>query len=296
MARKRDEYIEIYTFKRALREAPFILLGVLSAAFGLKGFLLPSHFFDGGVTGISLIVTTVFGTPLSLLLVVFNLPFVFLGFKSVGKVFGIKTVLAIAALSIAVALIDFPTVTKDKLLIAIFGGIFLGGGIGFAIRGGAVIDGTEVLALYISRKTGLTVGDILMLTNLIIFSVAAAVSGVEIALYAILTYIAVTRTVDFIVQGVEEYVGIHIVSLKSDEIKKALIYQQGRGVTIYKGQRGYGKHGEGYEEIDVLFTLVTILDVNRIKNMIERLDPHAFIYTVPVKDTHGGIVKARPLH
>ena len=177
----------------------FMLVGVLSATFGLKGFLLPNAFIDGGVTGISLIAAELTNIPLSIYLVLINIPFMVLGFSTIGRRFALKSIGAVILLAIAVYFIPLSSVTDDKLLIAVFGGFFLGLGIGLAIRGGAVIDGTEVLAIFMSRKTALTIGDIILIFNVMIFSVAAYVFSVEIALYAILTYLAAAKTVDFVV-------------------------------------------------------------------------------------------------
>ena len=178
----------------------FILIGIVSAGFGLKGFLLPNSFIDGGVTGISLLTTEITGISLSILIVVINLPFLILGFSQIGKQFALKSIIAIIGLALVIHFLPYPIITTDKLLIAVFGGFFLGAGIGLAIRGGAVLDGTEVLEIYLSKKTGLTIGDIILIFNIIIFSFGAYILSVEIALYAILTYLAASKTVDFIIE------------------------------------------------------------------------------------------------
>ncbi len=162
----------------------YIIIGIISAAFGLKGFLLPNSFIDGGVMGISLLISETTNTSLSILIVVINLPFLILGFSQIGKQFVIKSIIAIIGLALIIHFIPFPLITSDKLLIAVFGGFFLGAGIGMAIRGGAVIDGTEVLAIYLSKKTGLTIGDVILIFNILIFLFASYILSVEIALYA----------------------------------------------------------------------------------------------------------------
>ena len=273
----------------------FIILGIVSAGFGLKGFLLPSSFIDGGVTGISLLTSEVTGVPLAILIVVINLPFVVLAYSQVGKEFAVKSIIAIFGLALVVHFIDYPVVTTDKLLIAFFGGSFLGAGIGLAIRGGAVLDGTEVLAIYFSKKTGLTIGDIILIFNIVIFSFGAYILSIEIALYAILTYMAASKSIDFVIEGIEEYTGITIISDYSDEMRLMIIEKLQRGVTIYSGKGGYGNKGEKLKEKDIVFTVVTRLEIARLKTEIDKIDSNAFLIMNSIKDTKGGMIKKRPL-
>lgn len=278
-----------------IRDSFFILLGVLSACFGLKGFLLPNSFIDGGVTGISLIVTEVTGIPLSVFLVAINIPFMIMAFSTISKQFAIRSIIAVILLAFAVHFIPSPIITDDKLLIAVFGGFFLGLGIGLAIRGGSVIDGTEVLAIFISRKTSLTIGDVILLFNVIIFMIAAYIFSIEIALYAILTYLSASKTVDFVVSGIEEYVGVTIISDKHEEIRLAIIEKLGRGCTIYSGKRGYAKRGEELKETDIVYTLVTRLELAKLQTEIDKIDNDAFTVMHSIKDAKGGMIKKRPL-
>lgn len=278
------------------KEVLYIALGIVSACFGLKSFLLPNHFLDGGAMGISLILQVKTGLPLALLIVGVNIPFVLLGLKQISKMFAFKTIIAIMGLALLLSFEIFPIITPDKLLISIFGGFFLGAGIGLAMRGGAVLDGAEVLALYISRKTSLTVGDIIMGFNIFIFSFAAFVFGIETAMYAILTYLSAAKTVDFIIHGIEEYIGVTIISGKNDIIRQAITKRLKRAVTIYKGEKGYSKNIAHLEsEIDILFTVVTKMEVTKLRNMIHSIDKQAFIVTHTVNETYGGMIKARPL-
>ena len=226
------------------RETLYIVAGVLSSTLGLKGFLLPNHFLDGGVNGIALLLQAVTGLPLSFLIVVISLPFIFIGMRTISKYFALRTFLAICLLAVCLFFLPMPHVTKDAFLVALFGGFFLGLGIGLAIHGNAVIDGTEVLAIYISRHTPLTVGGVIFAINVCIFAVAAWVEGVETAMYAMITYLAAARTVDFVLNGVEEYTAITIVSDKPAKVQKALTQVLGYGVTLYKGLRGVGASGE----------------------------------------------------
>lgn len=273
-----------------------VLMGVISAGFGLKGFLIPNGFIDGGVMGISLLTNSQQDAiPLSGLIIVFNLPFIFLAYKQLGKKFALKSIIAITLLAIAVALIPYPVITKDKILIAVFGGFFLGAGIGLTIRGGGVIDGTEVLAIYLSRRKSLSVGDFILLFNILIFAVAAYLLSYEIALYSILTYLAASKTVDFILEGIEEFTGVTIVSVRSKQIADMIKNQLGYGLTVYSGRKGYGKTGPSDQNIDIIFTVITRLEINGLTTEINKIDPNAFIIMQSIKDTHGGMVKKRPL-
>jgi uncharacterized membrane-anchored protein YitT (DUF2179 family) len=277
-----------------IRDFILVTLGIFSAAFGLKGFLLTNHFIDGGVTGISLLLSALTSVPLYILIICINIPFIILGYKIIGKIFAIKTVLAITGLAIVVATVNFPDVTKDNLLVAIFGGFFLGAGIGLSVRGGAVIDGTEVLAIYLSRKLGTTIGDIIIVINVIIFSVAAYFLSVEIALYSMVTFFSASKTLDFIIEGIEEYIGVTIISSHSEQMRQMIIHTLGRGVTVYNGKGGYGKAGET-RNFDIVYTVVTRLELNRLNGEIEKIDPNSFVVMSSIKDTKGGMIKKRPL-
>ncbi|WP_316847454.1 YitT family protein [Pedobacter psychrodurus] len=277
---------------RFIKEVLLIIAGVTSACFGLKSFLMPSHFIDGGVTGISLLLSTLTGWNLSYLIAIINIPFVILGYRQIGKGFAIKTAIAIAALSLALIFLPFQPITHDKLLIAFFGGLFLGGGIGLAMRGGCVIDGTEVLALYISKNSILTVGNIILILNIIIFAFAAYFLNIETALYAILTYLSASSTIDFIVNGIEQYTGVTIISEHQDAIKGFIINEMKRGVTIYKGEGGYGEK----KDIDIIFTVVTKLEMSKLQTAIRQIDSDAFVIQQQIADLKGGVVKRHALH
>jgi uncharacterized membrane-anchored protein YitT (DUF2179 family) len=280
---------------RALKDFVFISLGVVSAAFGLEGFLLPNNFLDGGVVGISLLTNVLTDIDLSYLLVIINIPFIIIGYTQISKVFALKTLAAIIVLAILLNVVDFPAITNDKLLVSFFGGFFLGLGIGLSIRGGSVIDGTEVLAIYTSRKTALTVGDFILFLNILIFSVAAYLINIETALYAILTYLVASKTVDFVVHGIEEYTSVMIVSNKSAEIKEAIIKNMGRGVTVLKGKSGFGKQGVRDTDIDILYSVITRLELQKLKTEIAKIDDDAFVVENSVNDIKGGMIKKRPL-
>ncbi len=277
---------------RILLNTALIVLGIFSAGLGLKGFLLSSHFIDGGVTGISMLIANVLGWPLSILILVINLPFIALGYRQVGRAFAIKSILAIGGLALCLAFVKYPDVTHDKLLTAVFGGFFIGAGIGLAIRGGAVLDGTEIAALLVSKHSHmLKVGDVILLLNVVIFSAAAFFLGIESALYSMLTYFAASKTVDFLIHGVDEHTAVIIMSEHSEEIRQVIVRDLQRGVTIYKGRGGMSD-----SEQDILFCVVTRLEIGRIKTAAHGVDKHAFIVVHPLADAEGGVIRKHPLN
>lgn len=280
-----------------IKDSVTIGLGILSAGFGLKGFLLSSHFIDGGATGISMLIADVSAIPISILIFIINVPFLWLGYKKLGLWFAIKSTVAIALLGVSLVIIQFPDVTHDKLLTAVFGGVFIGTGSGLAMRGGAVLDGTEIAAVLISRKTQLLkVSDFILLLNVLIFGLAAFFLGVEPAMYSILTYMAAAKMIDFILNGIEQYSGITVVSIHSEAIRRAITVTLGRGVTIYEGKTGYGKDGHVNDPRDIIFTVATRLEIPSLKQTILRIDPKAFIVQQSVDDTTGGLLKRKGLH
>ncbi len=279
---------------RMIKDVMQILLGIGFATLGLRGFIMPNNFIDGGATGMALLATEITKTSLALWLVLINLPFVFLGSRIISREFAFKTALAIMGLALCVTFFKLPTITNDRLLVGVFGGICLGAGIGLAIRGGAVIDGTEVLAIYLSRKLGTTIGDIIILINVIIFSAAAYLLSVETALYSMITYLSAAKTMDFVIEGIEEYIGVNIISLKHVEIRNMIINKLGRGVTVYPGTHGYGRSGN-IKDSNVLYTVITRLELSKLNAEIEKIDRDAFVVMTSIKDTKGGMIKKRPL-
>lgn len=281
----------------SLKNLGLVVLGILSAGMGIKGFLQSSHFIDGGVTGVSMLLSAAFDIRLSWLLLLINLPFLLLGYRQMGLAFALKSAAAIAGLSLAIAVVPYPDVTPDLLLTAVFGGIFIGAGIGLAMRGGAVLDGTEIAALLVSQRTPLLkVSDVILLVNIVIFGVAMLVLGVEEALYSILTYVAASKTLDFILNGIEQYTGVTIISERSEDIRFAITHLLGRGVTIYKGESGYGQRGEQGQDMNIVFTVVTRLELPQVREEVKRLDPRAFLVQHSIDDAVGGMLKRRPLH
>lgn len=278
-------------FFRETQNAALIVMGIFSAAYGIHGFLLSSDLIDGGVTGISMLIAQTSKLPLALLLPVINVPFVVLGYRHVGRPFAIRSALGIAGLAAVLATVHFPDMTSDLVLTSVFGGIFLGAGIGLAIRGGAVLDGTEIAALLIGKRSSiLRVGDVILGLNVVIFVVAIWVLGVDKALYSILTYVAASRTLDFVINGIEEYTAVIIVSPESNAIRESITWKLGRGVTVYKGEGGVSGAPQ-----DILYCVVTRLEIGGVKSIVRDIDPAAFVVTHSLSDVDGGVLK-RGIH
>jgi len=276
-------------FLHELLNAALIVVGILSAGMGLKGFLLSSNFIDGGVTGVCMLLAKTTGVSLAIWLPVVNLPFVAVGYRQMGRAFAVRSTLAIAGLAAALAIIPYPDVTPDRVLTAVFGGFFIGAGIGLAVRGGAVLDGTEIAALLISRRGDLLrVGDVILLFNVVLFLFAMSTLGVNEGLYSILTYIAATKTLDFVLYGIDEYTAITIVSDAHAAIRQRITGELGRGVTVYKG---YG--GLSGTEREILYCVVTRLEIGKVKSIVRELDARAFVVFHPLTGAEGGIVKQR---
>jgi uncharacterized membrane-anchored protein YitT (DUF2179 family) len=277
---------------RELLNAALIALGILSAGMGLKGFLLSSNFIDGGVTGVSMLLAKTTGVSLTVLLPAVNLPFIAIAYRQIGPAFAIRSVLGIAGLAVVLALVPYPDVTPDLVLTAVFGGLFIGAGIGLAIRGSAVLDGTEIAALLISKRAEpLRVGDVILAFNVVLFVIAMSVLGVDAALYSILTYVAAARTLDFVIHGIDEFTAITIVSEVNQAILARITRDLGRGVTIY---RGYG--GMSGAEQQILYCVVTRLEIGSVKAIVRELDPKAFVVYHGLSAAEGGVVKTRGFH
>lgn len=294
MAKKSNiNWLKIFS----LTELAYLAVGIVLFVFGLKGFMLPNSFIDGGATGIALLSHELFHIPLELPLAAINIIFIWLGYKKIGKVFAVKSFIAILLLTLFFTFSDFSPVTSDKLLIALFGGLIIGAGMGLVIRSGAVLDGFEVLAVLTTKKTGFSVSEIIMLFNSIIFLTAAMKFGIETAMYAIITYFAATRTSDYVVDGIEEYTALTIISAKFNEIKSVIVNDFHKGITVYKGERGYLPNSyHSHTNCDIIVTIVTRLEIVRIKEAISNCDPNAFMFLQSINETKGGILKHKAGH
>ena len=280
-----------------LKDIVFILVGVAFAAFAMEGFLVPNNFQDGGVSGVSLLLHQLYHFNLSLVIILVNIPFVILGGFQVGWKFAFKTMACVLLLSFCVQFVHFQVVTNNQLLVAIFGGFFMGLGVGLVMRAGCSLDGLEVLALYTLKRSGFTITEIILAFNAVIFFTSAFYFNVERALFAMLTYYVASKTIDYVVEGLEEYTGVTIISQKSEEIKHTLVMKLGRGITIYKGERGFMRESfEVSTECDIVFTVITRLEVRRLKNAVHAIDPKAFVFTNTIKEAAGGVLKRRKEH
>ena len=280
-----------------LQDILLTLTGVFFAGYALKGFLVPNHFFDGGVTGISLLVHELYQVNLAVVIVLLNVPFILISFFSVGSRFAIRTFLSVILLGLCLTLLPEMAITSDKLLISIFGGAFLGIGIGLIMRAGAALDGIEVLALYTLKRTSFTISEIILGINVMIFAIAAFKFGVETALYSILTYFTATRCIDYVVEGIQAFTGVTIISGKSEQIKYKLVNDLGRGITVYKGERGFlpGKF-EISADCDIIFTVISRVELRKLKNLVYNVDPNAFVFANTIKEASGGVIKRRHHH
>lgn len=273
------------------------MCGVLLAAIALKGFLVPNHFFDGGITGISLLIHEIYHLNLALVILVLNLPLIAVSYFTVGKQFCFRTTLSALMLGICLVLLPDFVLTADKLLISIFGGVFLGMGVGLVMRSGAALDGIEVLALYTIKRTAFTITEIIMAINVVIFAIAAFSFGVETALYSILTYFAATRTIDYVVEGIQAFTGVTIISGKSELIKHQLVNSLGRGITVYKGERGFlpGEFDLS-TDADIIFTVISRMELRKLRNLVDAVDHKAFVFAHTIKEASGGVLKRKQRH
>lgn len=271
-----------------------ILIGILLAVLAMKGFMIPNRLLDGGITGISILLYEIFEINISFLVIVLNAVFIYLGYKRIGKTFAMQTTIAVILLAVALLFIHIKPITSDKLLIAIFGGLLMGSGVGLVIRGGGVIDGAEVIAVFTGRKTGFSNSEIIMLINTIIFAIAAIQFGIETAMYSVITYFTATRAINYVVDGIEQFTAMNIISAKHDEIKSFLVNELGKGITVYKGERGYLPGSFDIKtDTEIIVTIVTRLEIRQIEEAIVKIDPKAFMYVQSIKEASGGVLKPK---
>ncbi|HNF42923.1 MAG TPA: YitT family protein [Ferruginibacter sp.] len=279
----------------SLKNFLHLLAGTGLAVLAMKGFMIPNRFLDGGVTGISILLHELYHVNISLLVILLNLIFIYLGYKKIGKTFAIQTCIAVILLSLGLLFININPITTDKLLIAIFGGLLIGAGVGLVIRGGGVIDGAEVIAVFTRRKVGFSNSEIIMLINCLIFAVAAFKFGLETAMYSVITYFTATRATNYVVDGIEEFTAMNIISSQEEEVKNFLVNELGKGITVYKGERGYLPGSFDIKtDCQIIVTIVTRLEIKQIQDALRDIDPTAFVYVQSIREASGGILKARP--
>ncbi len=267
-----------------------IFVGVVLTSLGLKAFLLPNGFLDGGVTGIAILVRTQADINMSYLLVLFSIPFLILGYFTVSKRIVVKSIISILGVALFIHFENFQTITNDKLLISIFGGLLVGSGIGIAIRNGAVLDGSEILGVYLNDKFGFSIGKIVLVFNIILFCITAFMVSLEVALYSILTYIIAAKVTDTVIEGFEDFIGVTIVSKKYDLIKIAILEELGTGLTVYKGSSGFGSQGET-ENLDIIHSIINRIDIKKMYRLIKEIDTEAFIVEFDVNSVKGGVLR-----
>lgn len=281
-------------FPFSIQDLLYSISGIVLAGFALKSFLVPNNYLDGGVTGISLLLHELYGINLGMLIIIANIPFIIMGGYQLSRRFAIRTSACVIGLALCLTFVPYPVITSDKLLVSIFGGVFLGTGIGLCMRGGCALDGIEILAVYTGKRSSFTVSEIILALNVVIFLIAAIYLGLQTALYSVLTYYAASRTIEFVVEGLEEYTGVTIISGESERIKHELVMELGRGITIYKGERGFMKDSFAvHHPCDIVFTIITRLEVRKLKNVVHSIDPKAFIFTNTIKEAAGGVLKRK---
>jgi uncharacterized membrane-anchored protein YitT (DUF2179 family) len=277
-----------------------ILLNLIGVAFivvALKGFMIPNKFLDGGVIGVSILIHEITHWPFGILVLLLNIPFLFLGQRLLGLTFAIQSLITFVLIAVGMTIIEFDAVTSDRLLIALFGGCLIGVGMGLCIRSGSVADGMEIVALLTTRKIGLNVSEVIFAMNSLLFLAAAWTFGIATALYSIVTYFSAVKALDYISHGVEQYTALHIISAKSEEMKELVVQKLGKGITVIKGERGYLPESfDVKSSCDIIVTIVTRLELLRIKDEIKLIDPQAFTYIQFIKEASGGILRLKHKH
>ncbi|NAS29534.1 DUF2179 domain-containing protein [Flavobacteriaceae bacterium R38] len=267
-----------------------IALGVLFASIGLKAFLLPNGFMEGGITGISILINTQTQWNVSILLIVLSIPALLLMYFTMARRTLVKSIISIIALAVSIHFETFSIITTDKLLIAIFGGLFMGLGIGITIRNGAVLDGSEVLGIYLNDRYGISIGKVVLVFNVVLFSITALILSVEIAMYSILTFMVTAKVTDIMIEGFEDFIGLMVVSKKNSQIKESILKSMGTGITVYKGVHGYGNNGE-IKDFDIIHTVINRIDIRKAYKVIDQIDTEAFVMEFDVNHIKGGVLR-----
>jgi uncharacterized membrane-anchored protein YitT (DUF2179 family) len=273
------------------------LVGVALITLALKGFMIPNKFLDGGVIGASILIHEITHVPFGYLVLLLNIPFLYLGNAILGKTFTVQCLFTYILIALSMTFITIEPVTSDKLLIALFGGCLIGLGMGFVIRSGAAADGIEILALLTTKRIGFSVSEVIFGINSSLFLCAAYFFGIGTALYSIVTYFSAIKALEYIANGIEQYTSLHIISSKSDEIKSLIVQKFGKGITVIKGERGYLPATFHLKtDCDIIITVVTRLELLRIKEEVSQVDPDAFMYIQYIKEARGGILRNRAKH
>ncbi len=277
---------------RRIKTYLILFIGSIFAAFGLEEFIIPNQFIDGGIVGIAIILSHVTSLPFAVYIILLNLPFLYLGYRYIGKSFAFATLFSVSALAYWTTLFrPMQNATQDFFLAAIFGGILIGAGVGLIIRYGGSLDGTEIIAILWSKKTSFSVGETIMFMNVFIFAGAGLVLGWDKAMYSLVTYFVAFKTIDIVVEGLDESKGVLIVTDYPDEIADLLMKRLGRGVTIFYGEGGYTGTSK-----KILYSIITRLEIAKLKSIIFEKDEGAFVTIHEVHDVLGGRVKKKAIH
>jgi uncharacterized membrane-anchored protein YitT (DUF2179 family) len=280
------------TITKVLKRFIFITIGAILVSIGLEIFLIPNHVIDGGIVGVSIILSHLTGWKLGLFLFFLNIPFLFLGYKQIGKTFALSTFLGVAVMSVGTTLLhSVPPLTSDPLLSSIFGGIILGIGVGLVIRYGGSLDGTEIVAILVNKKTPFSVGEVVMFFNIFILGSAGFVFGWERAMYSLIAYYIAFKMIDITLEGLDQSKSVWIISDKHSEIGDAILARLGRGVTYLSGEGGYTGDFK-----KVIFVVITRLEEAKLKTIVEDIDQSAFIAIGNIHDVKGGRFKKRDIH
>jgi len=273
------------------------VIGIFLILFALKGFMIPNHFLDGGILGISLLIHELYHVNLSLLLILGNLPLIYIAYRKISRTMAVHSMIAILLLAAGLVFIELPIVTTEKILISIFAGVLLGAGIGLIMRSGAAIDGMEVLLVLTRKRIGLSMSELIVIFNAAIFLTAAISLGIDTAMFSIITYFTAAKMIDYVVDGVEQFSALTIISSESEPIKAMIVKEFKKGITVYKGERGHlpGKF-EMYSDCDIIVTIITRLELVKIREAVFKIDPKAFVYVNTIKEPSGGILKKMHKH
>jgi len=279
-------------FKKSFFSYFFMFIGTILAAVGLELFLVPNQVIDGGIVGISIITSYLTKLPFGIFIILLNLPFLFIGYKQIGKTFALSTLFSIVSLSVWTTIFhDFPTATNDVLLASIFGGIVLGIGVGLIVRYGGSLDGTEIMAIILDKKSGFSVGEIVMFFNIFILGSAGFIFGWDKAMYSLLAYFIVFKVIDITIEGLNETKAVIIITTKPEKITEVVMARLGRGITLLEGKGGYSK-----ERKSVLYCVITRLEIAKLKSIINEIDVNAFVTISDVHEVLGGRFSKRAIH
>ena len=269
-----------------------IFIGTIIAAAGLEMFLIPNEIIDGGVVGISIMASHLTKIPLGILTFILNLPFLYLGYKQIGKTFVFSSLFAIASFSCWVSVFYHHFwVTHDMLLASVFGGIILGVGVGIIIRYGASLDGTEMISIIISENTSFSVGQLVLIINVFILSAAALVFGWDKAMYSLITYFIASKAIDIIVDGINESKAAMIISNSAQEIADAIRDRLGRSITFLEGEGGFSGN-----KTKVIYAIVTRIEIAKLKEIIRDKDKHALLTIYDVSEIMGDTYRKKSIH